>query len=65
MGALMSTAALELDPNGLHQGTSQVSARSLHHLVPFKVLLCLFMCLHVQTLSKDMPQLISDLPDMQ
>lgn len=65
MGALMSTAALELDPNGLYQSTSQVSGPSLHHLVPIKVLLCLFICLAAQTHSEDVPQLISDLPDMQ
>lgn len=65
MGALMSTVALELDPNGLDQSTSQVSGPGLYHLVPFKVLLCLFICLAAQIHSKDMPQLTSDLPDMQ
>lgn len=65
MGALMSTAALELDPNGLYQSASQVSGPCLHHLACFKVLRCLFICLAAQTHSKDVPQLISDLPDVQ
>ena len=65
MGALMSTAALELDSNGLYQSTSRVSGPGLHHLVAFKVLLCLFIRLAAQTHSKDVPRLISDLPDMQ
>jgi len=46
-------------------GWTKALGHGFNHPVPIKVLLCLCICLAAQTHSVDMPQLISDMPDMQ